>query len=55
LILFGFHKAALAAFAIKVRLNPGQKIHLQYTTTSPVMRKRLGVDGSSAEDEHAAA
>ncbi|MBV8565353.1 MAG: NAD(P)/FAD-dependent oxidoreductase, partial [Methylobacteriaceae bacterium] len=43
LILSGFHEAALAAFAIKARLNPGEKVHLQYTTTSPVMHKRLGV------------
>ncbi len=43
LILCGFHEAALAAFAIKARLNPGEKVHLQYTTTSPIMHKRLGV------------
>jgi len=43
LILSGFHEAALAAFAIAGRLNPTKKIHLQYTTTSPVMQKRLGV------------
>lgn len=43
LILCGFHEAALAAFAIKSRLNPGAKVHLQYTTTSPIMHKRLGV------------
>jgi len=43
LILCGFHEAALAAFAIKSRLNPGEKVHLQYTTTSPIMHKRLGV------------
>jgi thioredoxin reductase (NADPH) len=43
LILSGFHEAALAAFAIKERLTPGQKVHLQYTTTSPLMHKRLGV------------
>ena len=43
LILSGFHEAALAAFAIKSRLNPDEKIHLQYTTTSPIMHKRLGV------------
>ena len=43
LILSGFHEAALAAFAIKAELNPGKKVHLQYTTTSPVMHKRLGV------------
>ena len=44
LILSGFHEAALAAFAIKGRLFPGEKVHLQYTTTSPIMHKRLGVD-----------
>ena len=43
LILSGFHEAALAAFAIKARLNPNEKIHLQYTTTSPIMHQRLGV------------
>ena len=46
LILSGFHEAALAAFAIKQRLNPGQKVFLQYTTTSPIMHQRLGVDGN---------
>ncbi|HUS23368.1 MAG TPA: NAD(P)/FAD-dependent oxidoreductase [Candidatus Binatia bacterium] len=44
LILSGFHEAALAAFAIKQRLNPGEKVHLQYTTTSPLMHQRLGVE-----------
>ena len=43
LILSGFHEAALAAFAIAQHLNPAKKVHLQYTTTSPVMHKRLGV------------
>ena len=51
LILSGFHEAALAAFAIKERLNPGRKVHLQYTTTSPVMHERLGVDDPYAEPE----
>jgi thioredoxin reductase (NADPH) len=45
LILSGFHEAALAAFAIKHQLNPERKVHLQYTTTSPIMHQRLGVDG----------
>ena len=45
LILSGFHEAALAAFAIKARLNPDEKVHLQYTTTSPIMHERLGVNG----------
>ncbi len=44
LILSGFHEAALAAFAIKERLSPGEKVHLQYTTTSPLMHKRLHVE-----------
>ncbi len=43
LILSGFHEAALAAFAIKHQLNPERKVHLQYTTTSPIMHQRLGV------------
>ena len=46
LILSGFHEAALAAFAIQKHLNPNAKQHLQYTTTSPIVHKRLGVDGS---------
>ncbi len=54
LILSGFHEAALAAFAIKEQLNPGQKVHLQYTTTSPVMHQRLGVDDPFAEENEAA-
>jgi thioredoxin reductase (NADPH) len=44
LILSGFHEAALAAFAAKERLEPDKKAHLQYTTTSPLMHKRLGVE-----------
>ena len=47
LILSGFHEAALAAFAAKAIIEPGKKVHLQYTTTSPVMHERLGVE---AED-----
>jgi thioredoxin reductase (NADPH) len=43
LILSGFHEAALAAFAIQHHLYPAKKQFLQYTTTSPVMQKRLGV------------
>jgi thioredoxin reductase (NADPH) len=43
LILCGFHEAALAAFAIKQRIEPDKKVHVQYTTTSPVMHERLGV------------
>jgi thioredoxin reductase (NADPH) len=44
LILCGFHEAALAAFAIKQRIEPAKKVHLQYTTTSPIMHERLGVE-----------
>jgi len=44
LILSGFHEAALAAFAIKHRLFPNEKVLLQYTTTSSVMHQRLGVE-----------
>lgn len=43
LILSGFHEAALTAFAVAEHLNPAKKVHLQYTTTSPIMQKRLGV------------
>lgn len=45
LILSGFHEAALAAFAAKAVIEPGRKVHLQYTTTSPLMQQRLGVAG----------
>lgn len=44
LILCGFHEAALAAFAIKHRIEPEKKVHVQYTTTSPIMHERLGVE-----------
>ena len=47
LILSGFHEAALAAFAAKALIEPGKKVHLQYTTTSPIMHKRLGVETGS--------
>jgi thioredoxin reductase (NADPH) len=51
LILSGFHEAALAAFAIKEYLEPGKKVHLQYTTTSPLMHKRLGVADDANSDD----
>lgn len=47
LILSGFHEAALAAFAVREHLRPGEKVHLQYTTTSPILQKRLGVAGEA--------
>jgi thioredoxin reductase (NADPH) len=46
LILSGFHEASLAAFAIQHHLYPEKKQFLQYTTTSPLLQKRLGVSGS---------
>ena len=48
LILSGFHEAALTAFAIQHHLNPDKRQFLQYTTTSPIMQKRLGVDGAES-------
>ncbi|MCE2436678.1 MAG: NAD(P)/FAD-dependent oxidoreductase [Pseudomonadales bacterium] len=48
LILSGFHEAALAAFAIKKRVEPDKKVFLQYTTTSPIMHQRLGVADSKS-------
>lgn len=50
LILSGFHEAALCAFAVKEHLNPGAKVNLQYTTTSPIMHKRLGIEAGSNEE-----
>jgi thioredoxin reductase (NADPH) len=46
LILSGFHEAALAAFGIQHHLFPEKRQFLQYTTTSPIMQKRLGVAGA---------
>ena len=48
LILSGFHEAALAAFGIQHHLFPEKRQFLQYTTTSPIMQKRLGVAGDSS-------
>jgi thioredoxin reductase (NADPH) len=48
LILSGFHEAALAAFGIQAHLYPEKRQFLQYTTTSPVMHKRLGVADTPA-------
>jgi thioredoxin reductase (NADPH) len=45
LILSAFHEAALAAFAIQHHLFPDKRQFLQYTTTSPIMQKRLGLTG----------
>ena len=43
LILSGFHESALAAFGVQHHVYPEKRQYLQYTTTSPVMRERLGV------------
>lgn len=44
LILSAFHEAALAAFGVQHHIHPELKPRLQYTTTSPIMHRRLGVD-----------
>jgi len=44
LILSAFHEAALAAFGVQQHIHPEQKARLQYTTTSPIMHRRLGVE-----------
>lgn len=44
-ILSGFHETALAAFAVQKYIHPDVRQFVQYTTTSPIMHKRLGVDG----------
>lgn len=49
LILSGFHEAALVSFAIKKRLFPEEKAFLQYTTTSPLMHQRLGLESPPKE------
>lgn len=46
LILSGFHETVLAAFAIQKHLDPDVKQRLEYTTTSSLMHKRLGVSGA---------
>jgi len=51
LILSGFHEAALTAFAIQHHLFPQKRQFLQYTTTSPIMQKRLGVAASDSPAE----
>ena len=49
LILSGFHEAALVSFAIRKRLFPDEKAFLQYTTTSPLMHQRLGLEQPTEE------
>lgn len=48
LILSGFHEAALAAYAIKQQFEPDLKLNVQYTTTSPLMHERLGVESDNS-------
>ncbi|MEN1729328.1 MAG: NAD(P)/FAD-dependent oxidoreductase [Pseudomonadota bacterium] len=43
-ILSGFHEGALAAFGVQKYIYPDKRQFVQYTTTSPVMHKRLGVE-----------
>ncbi len=43
LILCGFHEATLAAFSATGNLRPDKPLHLQYTTTSTELQKRLGI------------
>lgn len=47
LILSGFHEAALAAFGVQKYLHPEKRQFVQYTTTSPIMHQRLGVESPS--------
>jgi thioredoxin reductase (NADPH) len=43
LLLCGFHEATLAAHAASLALNPDEPQHLLYTTTSPLLHRRLGL------------
>jgi thioredoxin reductase (NADPH) len=43
LLLCGFHEATLAAHHAAAALHPEAPQHLLYTTTSPLLHKRLGV------------
>jgi thioredoxin reductase (NADPH) len=43
LILCGFHEATLAAYAACAYVFPGERVQLQYTTTSPRLHQLLGV------------
>jgi thioredoxin reductase (NADPH) len=49
LILSGFHEAALAAFAVQKHIDPDKRVFLQYTTTSPIMHKRLGIESDKGK------
>lgn len=43
LIVCGFHEATLAAFGALALLRPTEKTLLQYTTTSSLLHRRLGI------------
>lgn len=45
LLLCGFHEATLAAHHLLHALKPDEPQHLQYTTTSALLKTRLGVAG----------
>ena len=49
LILCGFHEATLAAFGAAEALK-GDKVALQYTTTSPRLHQLLGVAPTSSSN-----
>ncbi|NRA59946.1 MAG: NAD(P)/FAD-dependent oxidoreductase [Psychrobium sp.] len=53
LILSGFHEAALAAFAIAGQLAPNKRITTLYTTTSPIVHRRMGILDNNKELEDA--
>jgi thioredoxin reductase (NADPH) len=42
LILCGFHEAALAAYGAAAHVFPGRALPLEYTTTSPRLKRALG-------------
>lgn len=44
LILSGFHEAALAAFSIAETLSDKERVPTLYTTTSPIVHQRIGVE-----------
>ncbi len=46
LILSGFHEAALAAFSIAEKLSDKDRIATLYTTTSPTIHQRMGINMS---------
>ena len=47
LIVCGFHECVLAAFGAMPIIRPGEKVMLQYTTTSTKLHKVLGVESKA--------